>query len=275
MRAVSRQQLIVALVALNETFEAAEELMLQARALNESDKTLSANSAFQAAQYFKDNGFDSMVSDTYRWMMKAHPGRTDLGIEAMEFFVEVTALDQKKHIAAANELIGYVEKQGLSDGRSKTLAAKSAMFLASIERDAFNKVSLTQPFQKSLKAKTKVLDTVSDAYQKVTTYGISEYTNAARYEMATVYQTLAFDIMNSERPNGLSELEQEQYAILLEERAIPIEEEAIALHEQNIRRRGASGVDEWIQASYDALATLNPSYYDRPIIGPAYAPVSN
>lgn len=275
MRAVSRQQLIVALVALNETFEAAEELMLQARALNESDKTLSANSAFQAAQYFKDNGFDSMVSDTYRWMMKAHPSRTDLGIEAMEFFVEVAALDQKKHIAAANELIGYVEKQGLSDGRSKTLAANSAMFLASIERDAFNKVSLTQPFQKSLKAKTKVLDAVSDAYQKVTTYGVSEYTNAARYEMATVYQTLAFDIMNSERPNGLSELEQEQYAILLEERAIPIEEEAIALHEQNIRRRGASGVDEWIQASYDALATLNPSYYDRPIIGPAYAPVSN
>jgi len=269
----SRQQLIVALESQDRTQEAADELMLQAKAVIEENPELSANSGFQAAQYYAKNDFKAMANDSYRWVLKKHPKRTDLGIEAYGFFVE-NAKGKKQISKVASELLSYVDDKSLDDARSLTLAAQSGLTLASYARDSFNELKLTQPFQQSLKKKTKSLEVCSKAYKRVVEFGIAEYTNAARFEMASIYQTLAHDIMASERPNGLSALENEQYDLLLEERAIPIEEEAIALYEQNIRSRTQENQDEWILESYRALAELNPSLYERPLIGPSYAPVS-
>ncbi len=272
--AVSRQQLIVALEALGRTQEAADTLMVQADRLLGVDDTLSANSAYTAAGYYADNEFPVLAAQSYQWLLSSHPERTRLGVEALAYLAAVADVRGETKLAAAERLVSYVEEHELDDARSATLAAENALQIASAQRDKFNKLKITQPFKASLKQKTAALDLCTRAYKRVVKFGVSEYTNAARFEMADIYQGLAHAIMDSERPSGLSPLEQEQYAILLEEQAIPIEEEAIALHEQNVKARGTGQADEWIVASYNALARLNPSLYERPIIGPTHAPVS-
>ena len=270
----SRQQLIASLEALNRTHEAADALMVQAKQLLGSDASLSANSAYTAAGYYAENDFALLASESYEWLLSNHPKQTELGVEALAFMVDQTEPDSAQMLSASERLVAYVEEHNWDDGRSATLAAVNALRIASIERDSFNALSITQPFQESLKSKTAALDRCTAAYKRVVKFGITEYTNAARFEMGDIYQGLAHAIMNSERPKGLNALEQEQYAILLEEQAIPIEEEAIALHEQNVKTRGETQADEWVAASYEALARLNPSLYARPIIGPSHAPVS-
>ena len=62
----------------------------------------------------------------------------------------------------------------------------------------------------------------------------------------------------------MSDLEREQYALLLEEQATPIEELAISIHEINVRRSWTGGYDEWVAKSFDALRILFPARYERP-----------
>ncbi|WP_156498809.1 tol-pal system YbgF family protein [Oleiphilus sp. HI0079] len=271
---ISRQQLIVSLEMLGRTQEAADELMVQARLLVDKDRTLSANSAYSAAGYYAANDFPLLARESYEWLLRSHPERPELAVEALSFMVDQAEPGSAESRSASERLVSYVEENKLDDERSASLAAVNALRIASVERDAFNAMSISQPFKSSLKKKTAALNRCTEAYKRVVKFGIAEYTNAARFEMGDIYQGLAHAIMDSERPSGLSALEQEQYAILLEEQAIPIEEEAIALHEQNVKTRGNNRADEWISASYAALARLNPSLYARPIIGPSHAPVS-
>jgi hypothetical protein len=78
-----------------------------------------------------------------------------------------------------------------------------------------------------------------------------------------MYRKLAVDLLASERPRNLSEEEQEQYALLLEEQAYPFEEEAIELHEANAARAAAGLYDDGVRASYAALAELKPARYRK------------
>ena len=68
---------------------------------------------------------------------------------------------------------------------------------------------------------------------------------------------------NPTAPSGLSELETEQYEILLEEQAYPFEEQAIALHEINVQRAWQGVYDRWVAASFKALAGLMPGRFDK------------
>ena len=69
--------------------------------------------------------------------------------------------------------------------------------------------------------------------------------------------------MNSQRPRGLSDLELEQYNVLLEEQAYPFEEEAIAAHELNAQRVTDGIYDDWVKKSFTALAKLLPVRYAK------------
>jgi hypothetical protein len=76
--------------------------------------------------------------------------------------------------------------------------------------------------------------------------------------------------MDSDRPESLSELELEQYEILLEEQAFPFEEQAISLHEINMRRSWEGIYDDWVKKSFEELSRLMPARFDKQEIDVAY-----
>jgi TolA-binding protein len=151
--------------------------------------------------------------------------------------------------------------------RSRALAAKATLTLASPLREQFRSVKLVVPLKKSLAEKRKAMEAALKAYEAAADYQVAEVTTAATYESAELYRQLGKDLMSSERPKNLSKDELEQYNVLLEEQAFPFEEKAIKLHEVNAARTKDGTYDEWVQKSFTSLAQLNPGRYGKVEIG--------
>jgi tetratricopeptide (TPR) repeat protein len=147
--------------------------------------------------------------------------------------------------------------------RSKTLAARATLELSDSQRLAFEAVRLSAPLADSLKLKKTLMESTLASYDKAAGYGVAEVTTVATYRIGELYYQLSVDLMDSERPGGLSEEELEQYEILLEEQAFPFEEQAITLFEVNASRAKSGFYDEWVSRSYQRLAVLLPARYAK------------
>jgi tetratricopeptide (TPR) repeat protein len=267
----ARAKLIYVYEQSGDQLGAAEQLMSQAQ--SSDDVKLAHNSAYKAAQHYQDLRLFNDAADSYRWLIDKPGLELGLKTEALYFFVAFSEqLSGVDKLTEADAFLQHLESEDLDDARSATLGAEVALVLANNERQNFEAIKLDLPFRASLSRKSDQLRRTTLAYERVLSFEIEEYLSAARYNMAYSYQTLAHDIMNSEQPKGLNELELEQYQILLEEQAIPVEEQAIALHKLNVTKRKRGQVDPYIQKSYQALAILNPSLYQRPIKESSHAP---
>ena len=131
------------------------------------------------------------------------------------------------------------------------------------EFDQFQRIKLTLPIKKSLKAKKSALDKTLKAYKKVLDYGVAEFSTEANYRIGNVYSQLSRDLMDSERPTGLDPLAMEQYEILLEEQAYPFEEKSIELLEANAQRAWNGFYDDWVKQSIKELSTMLPARYGK------------
>jgi len=69
--------------------------------------------------------------------------------------------------------------------------------------------------------------------------------------------------MRSERPTTLTELQLEQYDILLEEQAYPFEEQALDIYKINLAKVPEGQYDKWIALSFQVLEEMNPTEYKR------------
>ena len=147
--------------------------------------------------------------------------------------------------------------------RSKTLAARASLELAGPSRDAFLAVRLSIPLKDSLALKKSRMETALSAYGAAADYGVSEVTTAATYEIAELYFQLSRSLMDSERPDDLTDEEIEQYEILLEEQAFPFEEQAIDIFTANAERTVDGIFDEWVRKSFVRLAELMPVRYAK------------
>ena len=112
-----------------------------------------------------------------------------------------------------------------------------------------------------------------EAYTAVAAIGVAEYVTAANFQIAELYRKLGADLLASERPAGLSELELEQYTILLEEQAMPFENKAMGLYVANANLVKQNVYDDYVRKSFDALATLNPGRYNKREQDEPYVPV--
>ena len=130
---------------------------------------------------------------------------------------------------------------------------------------------LGHPLPRSLQDKQRALQRAVAAYEALAGYGLVEFATVSTFEIADLYRNLSGAIMASDRPGGLSDLELEQYEILLEEQAFPFEEQAIELHEINLRRAWTGTYDAWVRRSYEELAALMPGRYLKPEREVAYA----
>lgn len=162
-----------------------------------------------------------------------------------------------------------------SDNTARTayLGAMASFELAKPLSDDFIAIELKQPLNKSLPRKKDALKKALEAYTAIAAIGVAEYVTAANFQIAELYRKLGADLMASERPAGLSELELEQYTILLEEQAMPFENKAMGLYVANANLVKQNVYDDYVRKSFDALATLNPGRYNKREQDEPYVPV--
>ena len=175
----------------------------------------------------------------FRDYAQTYPQPPELTLEAMNHLdVLYQRINEpaKRRFWLAKEIELHASLAGRANGRVTFLAAQASYVLAEDARLGFDEIGLTHPLQKSLKLKQRALQKTVKAFEAVASYQVAEYSSASTYQIADLYSALSLEIMNSDRPRELSELELEQYEILLEEQAFPFEEQAISLHEINMRR---------------------------------------
>lgn len=142
-------------------------------------------------------------------------------------------------------------------------ASAAALSMGLEAKERFEKIRLQDPLPESLGRKQAALEDAKSRFEQVARLGNGAVQSRALFYNAELYRSLARDLIESDRPSGLSDLELAQYDMLLEEEAYPFEEQAIKMHSRNHQRIEKSGFDEWVGRSLDALAELYPGRYER------------
>ena len=256
-------QLLLAYQSLEDWSGAAAQA--KAIAINDPNPQVQQQALYSAAEFYQQAGDIENAIDSYRSYAHSY---TEPLAENMEAQYRLSELYAGK--AASDKRAYWLRKLMLTHKntlaateRSRYLAAFAAINLAENTLHGFQLVSLEHPLKKSLVRKRKAMQVALTAYQKALAYDVELFSTQATYRIADIYASFAKELLNSERPAGLSALELEQYDFLLEEQAYPFEEKAIDFYTINIERSWQGIDSEWIRSSYQALAELIPAKYDK------------
>jgi len=108
------------------------------------------------------------------------------------------------------------------------------------------------------------MKSATQKFSQLVEYEIGDTTAAATFYLAEIYAHFSKALTASERPEGLSPAELEQYELAIEEQAYPFEEKAIQVHESNLKLMSRGVTNVWIEKSLQKLAKSVPARYDKP-----------
>ncbi len=263
------RSLAIAYGAANQPVMAAAEFRRIGDNPNETPE-VRREAAWKAADLFDNAGDHYRAVEAYTDFVNRYPVPLDEAMEARQKLVDMNlaAGDSNQYLFWLNEIIrADLDAGPARTNRSRTLAAKATLIIAKPKMDAFLAVRLTVPLKESLKVKKSLMQAALNAYKESSEYQIADVTTESTFSIAKIYHAFSQDLFDSERPVELSELEMEQYELLLEEQAYPFEEKAIEIYEVNARRASDGIYDEWVIKSFEELATLLPVRYAKAEVG--------
>lgn len=244
--------------------QAADELVRLEAASD--DSALQRSSLYLAAELYERAGDTAQAIEHYRRYAHSHPEPLADNMEAQFRLSELyagTGESEKRNFWLERLVDSHSAAGAARTGRSTYLAAFSASELAERSFNDFVALPLRLPLQQSLPRKRAALERALVEQKQVLNYGVAEFATRASQRMGAIYHRLSRDLMDSERPDGLSLLELEQYDILLEEQAYPFEEKAIEVYETNARRSWDDIYDRWVEQSFKSLAEILPARYGK------------
>ncbi|MFO7788657.1 MAG: tetratricopeptide repeat protein [Halospina sp.] len=221
----------------------------------------------RAARYYREAGrlADSVaLYERYLAEGTGHLGGHDFQQERRHELARMQEeLEREEALAGTHRAIVEAEEGAEGTARSARLASRSALWLGRRAAEGFERIELGAPLEESLARKRDALAQSLDWFRRAERFGIAETATESTYRMAELYRQLAQDVLDSERPSGLTDLQADQYEMLLEEEAYPFEEKAIELHQRNQQRIPEGHWTGWVNRSLDSLADLFPARYER------------
>ena len=230
------------------------------------DVKLKQSALWQAAELY-ETGNDIWSSvRTYKQYVNKFPSPVSLNFEAQyklsQLYTKLKLFDKRNYWLS--QLIKNSAKKNLkTTERIQYLASNATITLARDEYVKYSRVKLKIPLKVSLRKKKKVLKTAISSLQKVNKYKMYEHISESIYWIAETYYDFSKSLLKSERPKNLSELELEQYDVLIEDQAIPFEDQAIRYFLQNIKSTGQGKYSNWVGRSFEKLSQIYPSKYKR------------
>jgi len=261
-------KLAKAYVNLKQWHLAADQLLVIVG--NASTKELKREAQYTAAEYYEKAGDKAKALIAFRKYAHTYPQPFAIAQEVRykmsEFYQDNKTANKRfywyRKILKFNAIEQNKPTQKIT-ARTTFLAATAAFGLGQAHQQSFNWIKLKAPLKKSLKRKQKEMKRAIHYYQQVLDFKLASLAPHATYNLATLYQQLAEDVLTSQRPKGLDELALEEYEIVIEELAFPFEEKAIAIHLSNSQHTWQNIYDKWIAKSFAALAKLSPALYNK------------
>lgn len=255
-------KLAIAYENTNQHHLAAAEFSLLADKHRTSDPELSRESLWRAAELEQKSGNNIAMRQRFETYIKAWPQPIEQRAEAQFILAQSYDKQRPERTQWINQLYANFNEAPDND-RIAWLAGWAALEQAKTEHDAFTGIALKQPLRRSLKLKVTTMRHALGHYQATLDTGVSDHVTQAQHQIGLLYETLAKDLMDSERPPGLDEFELEMYELDLEERAFPYEDQAIDYYLANMELAPQGIYDEAIRASYEGLARLSPGRYNK------------
>ena len=230
------------------------------------DPQLARAGLWQAAEMYEKANSRTQAARVYDRYLKQYPQPLEPAVEA-RFRLARMAKDDGNP-ARELALLKEIQQADLAGGggrtsRTRYLGATATLALAQPVVEDYRKAALVEPLKQSLKTKKAKMEVALKAYAAAAEYGVADVATAATYQTAELYSDFGKALLNSQRPKKLSQLELEQYNVLLEEQAFPFEEKAIELHEVNAHRTTEGIYDKWVKESFAALSKLRPGRYGK------------
>lgn len=258
------EKLVFAYQSSEQPVRAADELMAGAGAEPPAwERQLRA-----AELYHQGNAHDQRNRIYMAWLNRAEIVRTaadaDAHLRNQTMRQRLVEADVEPHRYRAQLVEQELASQWHSDD-TLAWAGRAAMVLGEDEAVRFAEVSLQHPLGPSLQKKQQALESARDRLVQAEQLGGDALRSEILYRRAELYRVMAEDLMASEAPADLNELEAMQYQMLLEEEAYPFEEKAIKLHAENHQRLADGEFDHWVEQSLQVLAKLFPGRYERDV----------
>jgi cellulose synthase operon protein C len=230
------------------------------------DPALRSEALLDAGDLYAQSNSQDRALDAYNRYVKEFPKPVETAIETRFKIAEMykAAHDETLYHKQLEEIVSADAAAGSErTGRTRTLAARSALVLAEQLYGDFVVVKLRQPFETSLQDKKQRMDATIAAMSRLVNYGIDEMTAAATYYMAETYSNFSRSLLESERPDDLKAEDVEEFKNKLDEAAFPFEEKAITVHEKNMELLHAGVFNSWTEKSLSRLTELMPGRYAK------------
>jgi len=259
------KNLAIAYNAMGDSVAAAEEM--EYLMLGETDTAKKRDMAWQIAKIYDDAKMPQQMLDSYLYYVNHFPDPVEPVVEAQSKVADVYKMrgDHERYIYWLNQIIASDRQAaGQRTDRTRYLAANATFILAEPKLEQYNAIRLRAPLKTNLSLKKKRMKEAVEAYTRAANYGIADVTTAAYYHLGEIYGNFSKELLDSERPSGLSGTALDEYDMLLEEQAFPFEEKSINLFEENIKLIREEGLyDEWVKKSFVELRKLNPVRYSK------------
>jgi TolA-binding protein len=235
-------------------------------ATRSEDPAVRAEALLVAGDLFAQSQAIERALEAYARYVQEFPTPVEPALETRLKIAEIrkAAHDEARYHEDLQEIVRIEAEAGPErTGRTRTIAARSALVLAERLQREFVAVKLTQPFETSLQDKKQRMDVAIEALSKLVEYEIADVTAAATYYMAETYFDFSRALAESERPTDLQPAELQEYEAALEEEAFPFEEKAIDVHEKNVELLQTGVLNAWTEKSLGRLVELMPGRYAK------------
>jgi outer membrane protein assembly factor BamD (BamD/ComL family) len=232
-----------------------------------TDDEIRRDALLVAVQLHEQDGNTARVLEVCRRYVDYFPEPVELNLETRGKIAGILKArsDRGAYLEELEKIVAIdASARSAQTPRTRYLAAQAALVLARNDFDAFVAVKLVKPLEDNLSLKRDLMKTATEEFGRLVDYEIGEVTAAATFYLAEIYSHFSIALMASERPEGLSPLEREQYDLAIEEEAYPFEEKAIEVHESNLKLISRGVYNEWIDKSLQMLAESVPARYDKP-----------
>lgn len=136
--------------------------------------------------------------------------------------------------------------------------AKAHLLLAEAKIGDFEKIKLVAPLEDNLERKKELFDHLLSEYSQVLFHPAPALVLNAYYRIGEILEEYSRSLLESERPQDLSEEEQRLYDDLLKEQALPYIVQAEETYRRNIDYGRDSGLEsEWIAKSESRLQLIH------------------
>jgi len=231
------------------------------------DEEVRRGALLLAAELHQQTGNKTQALAVYRRFVGFFPQPVEVNLEMRNKIAEILQgeNDRKSYLKELEEMVAIEAAAGEGrTPRTRYLAGKGALVLAEQTHERFTEVRLVKPFEANLRKKKELMKETTQAFNKLVEYEVGEVTAAATFYLADIYAHFSKALTESERPDGLTAQEMQEYELAIEEQAFPFEEKAIQIHEKNLELISVGIYNPWIDKSMGKLAKLVPVRYDKP-----------